>query len=556
MAAKILNIEVGDRLVKVCCTVPGNKGCRVLEGFMFKTPEGCVTDGMIENPEALSDELVNQLNERRLRGIKNVVFTVASSKIASREVKLPPVKDKYLPQLVATNATDYFPVDLSKYHVTQVLLERVKGADSYCRVLVLAAPLALLEGYFRLADFAGLSIRAIDSSGNSHYQVLRMLKEESVTMFIDVDCTASFVSFIQNDNLLLQRTFAFGGDELIAGYINETGKTADQYMEAYAELTVAAPAYAGDVPAFAEKDAAAELSRLVSSIARSADYFNSSRWEAATAQVVLMGPCGHLLGLKDAVAAATGLPTLYLEELKTPQQISHGLDNSSFYIGCIGSNIKPINFMPEDMRRSRKGAKPQSNEASIAPGIIGCAVFVAAAAAVSVFSIMSLNSSNVELASVKKEIASLEYAEQSFRTYEAYTQGEQALLQIQEQAANPNSKLVAFFEELERKMPTKILLLSAACTPEGVSMNVSVPGYEEAAVVLSQLRSFDSISSLEVTSMTKETDEAGFAKVNFSVNCLYGANPYITDQNPYSDVFAAPEQEQTETQSNEGEVQQ
>lgn len=554
MAAKILNIEVGDRLVKVCCTQLNKKGSRVLESFMFKTPEGCVTDGLIEDPETLSDELVAQLTESRLRNIKGVVFTVASGKIASREVKLPPVKDKLLPQLVETNATDYFPVDLSKYHVTYVLLERVKGVDAHCRVLVLAAPLNLLEGYFRLADFAGLNIKAIDSSTNSHYQALRILKEQSVTMFIDVDCTASFVSFIQNDSLLLQRTFAFGGDELISGYMSAEGKSAKQYLEAYSELTVSAPAFVG-AGAVSEQDTADGLSRLVNSIARSADYFNSSRWEAATAQVVLMGPCGHLIGLKEAITAATGLPTLYLEELSQAELISQGLDNASFYIGCIGSNLQPINFMPEHLRRSRKGAKLQTNETSIATGVAACAIFVVAAVAVSVMSIAAYKSANQERAAMKAEIGSLEYAEQIFLTYDAYQQGDQALLQVEAMTDNPNARLVDFFEELEKKMPAKILLLSASCTAEGVSMNLTVPGYDEAAVVLSQLRSFDSLSSAEVSSVSKETDEAGFETVSFSVNCLYGENPYLTYKNPYGDVFTETE-EQAQPETNEGQVQQ
>ena len=73
------------------------------------------------------------------------------------------------------------------------------------------------------------------------------------------------------------------------------------------------------------------------------------------------------------------------------------------------------------------------------------------------------------------------------------------MLQLRSLEETPNAQLVAFFEELEEKMPSQILLLSAVCTPESVSMNVTVPGLEEAAVVLSQLRSFKSLSQVNVS---------------------------------------------------------
>ncbi|NLV87413.1 MAG: hypothetical protein GX025_09415, partial [Clostridiales bacterium] len=86
MAGKLLYIEVGDRLVKVMSAVPQKKGLRAYKSFMFQPPEGSIFDGVIQNPEDLSEALVAQLLDHRLRGVKNVVFNLASGKVASREV--------------------------------------------------------------------------------------------------------------------------------------------------------------------------------------------------------------------------------------------------------------------------------------------------------------------------------------------------------------------------------------------------------------------------------------------------------------------------------------
>lgn len=549
MASKVLNIEVGDSVCKVCCTIPAKKSCRVTDSFMFQTPPDIVSDGVINDAGVLADKLALELERHELRGIKSAVFSVASAKIASREVKLPTMKDKQLAETVQTNAADYFPVDVTRYHVTHLLLERVKGAEGYCRVLVLAVPLSLLEGYFKLAELAKLDIKAIDSCSNSHYQAIRKLREPKVSMFVDVDCAGSFVSFISSDNLLLQRTFAFGGGELVSSYLQKSGYGEEEYVRALSEVSEGSPDFVG-TEAVGDNIIQDDLSRLVYSIVRSVDYFNSFRWEAGTAQIVLMGPCGHVAGLKEQVMAATDLPTIYLEEIPGASGLCSGGDISA-YISCIGCNIAPVDFMPEFLRRRRNGALLETNETTLIKGIVGCAVLVLAAVAVAGLALMNFKQAQQRLYETKAEITRLEAAEQVYLTYNAYQQGEQAMLQLRALEETPNAELTAFFEELEEKMPSQILILSAVCTSEGVSMSVTVPGLEEAAVVLKQLRSFDSLSSVNVSGIITESDEAGYKTASFTLECSYGLNPYMNDINPYGEVFAA-----EPTPAGEAEVQQ
>ena len=534
MASKILNIEIGDSLVKVCCSASKKKTCNVTDSFMFPAPVESVNDGAINDPERLADRLREELDSHELRGIKGAVFTIASAKIASREIKLPVMKDKQIAETVKTNAADYFPVDITKYHVTHTLLERVKGADGFCRVLVMAVPLSLLEGYFKLAELAKLDIIAIDSCGNSHYQLIRRLKTREVTMFVDVDCTASFISFVQGDNLLLQRTLAFGGGDLVASYMQSNGIGEGGYVKALSAVSVNSPDYVGE-DAIGVSVIDEELSRLAHSMVRSVDYFNSFRWEASAAQIVLMGSCAHVSGLKERVAEATDLPTFYFEELKDANTLASGAD-VGVYIGCIGSNIAPVDFMPEFLRRRRKITKSEVEE-SLVKGIVACAVLVAGAVALCVLTALNYKSDLNNLHRVQQEIERLGAAEEVYLTYTAYQQGEQALLHVQTLASNPNSQLRAFFEELESKMPSGILVLTALCTTDGVTMSITVPSLEESAVTISQFRTFESLSQMEVSSVAIQRDEAGFETASFTISCSYGKNPYLNDINPYAEII-------------------
>lgn len=522
MAQKTLNLEIGDRLTKACMCIPKGKAYQIERSFMFQTPDSAVQDGQLIAPDIMAAELRSQLDSRGIKDAKNVVFTLTSGKVASREVTLPPMKDNRIKGVIEMNATDYFPVDMSKYHLTYSLLERKTGGDNPgCRVLVYAAPLSLLEGYFLLAEQAGLIITAIDFSGNSQYQALKSLSEGGgVTMFVNVDCTSSYASFAADGKLVMQRAFNCGGDELVLGYMNAAGMKAEQYLEAL-EYCCRSPEDFAQSGVMTEEEAAEARSRLVGNILRSSDYYNSNHWDLQVERIVLMGPCGRLTGLREHVSSAAGVEALWLDGLPGVSSLANETDAASTYISCIGSAVAPLDFIPPQLRVDKKKLRKAGGEASMTPGIIVCVICVLAAAALGVFSILNYSSLSEEKANLEKQISQLEFARDAYETYLLYQAAEGSMLSLSGAIDSPNDRLADFVEELERSMPSEILLLSAVCTREGVSMNVTVPSYAEVAVTLVQLRAFSSVSGVSVSSISESLDESGFTYCSFSVTCTY-----------------------------------
>ncbi|MFB0920585.1 MAG: pilus assembly protein PilM, partial [Oscillospiraceae bacterium] len=123
MAAKVLNIEICDQTISVCRTARKGKSVRIFDAFVFPTPEGCVSDGVISDPTLLANELRMQLASHGISHTKNAVFSLTSSKIAAREVKLPPMKKKLIASAIHTNSVDYFPIDLKSYHIAYYVLD-------------------------------------------------------------------------------------------------------------------------------------------------------------------------------------------------------------------------------------------------------------------------------------------------------------------------------------------------------------------------------------------------------------------------------------------------
>lgn len=519
MAAKMLSIEIGDRLVKVCQSVKKGKSYQITDSFMFQTPGQSVSDGQILDDKLLGQHLKQNLVAHGASEVKNTTFVLSSSKVASREVFLPPMKENLIKSVIETNASEYFPVDMSNYQVTFSLLEKVTSPEAGLRVLVTAAPKTMLGGYLRLAEQAGLAVEAIDYCGNSQYQVLRGMPGNDTVMYVDVSISNTIVTMMRSGILLLQRNFGFGGDEMISAVMRAGEMEDNEYLEALKkcenEDTVNL--------ILGEGQGENSLTRLLNGIVRSADFFKSNNADATVDKVVLMGTCCKLAGLQKMVREQMNKETILLHDVSGVEFVANSADAVSTYISCIGALVEPLALVPTEMMQKRRAAaaRAKKDPNSIKTGVIVCAVCAGLAVILSAGSVIGYLRAEHQKQTMQARMEKLADSEKTYQTYVSYRQMQQDLTMVGDYAKTPNAQLTAFFDELEIKMPSSILILSATCDAQGVSMNITVPGLEEAANVISQLRSFESIQSILVGTITETPNDAGVRTASFSLSAAY-----------------------------------
>lgn len=127
MAKKVLSILIGSECTKVCelnyKRKYKNKSIRVYKSIVFKTPEGSVEDGLIKDMNIFGEELKSRLKASKIKSDR-VIFTINSSKIANREIVMPPIKEKRIMDIIKTGASEYFPVDMEDYILSYKVLEK------------------------------------------------------------------------------------------------------------------------------------------------------------------------------------------------------------------------------------------------------------------------------------------------------------------------------------------------------------------------------------------------------------------------------------------------
>lgn len=127
MAKKVLSIVIGAECAKVCEVSYKknykNKGIRVYRSTSFPTPPDTIEDGYIRDKAAFGEELKNRLKTAKIKSDK-VIFSITSSKIANREVIMPPAKEKRIMDIIKTGASEYFPIDMKDYVLSYQILEK------------------------------------------------------------------------------------------------------------------------------------------------------------------------------------------------------------------------------------------------------------------------------------------------------------------------------------------------------------------------------------------------------------------------------------------------
>jgi type IV pilus assembly protein PilN len=524
MANKVLGIEIGERLIKVC-EINAGPGVKKVSGcVMFQTPPGAVVDGEIKDPEGIVSVLKENLQKSGLKN-KKVIFTISSGRIAIREVTIPPVKESRIKAIVEASAADYFPVDMSRYHITYTLQERkTSGEDAGNRLLVMAAPLLILDGYFNLATLMGFTVQAIDYSGNSQFRLLETMHNEGVTMYVDINGAYSITTVLKKNKLLMQRTFPSGVDDYILAYMNGLGKDESDYLSTLQEIN-AMPAQPANDASAADGEANEYLSRLVGNISRIADYYNSSNWETPIERLVLTGIGASVAGLKDAIAESTGLAVAFmlkLDKVSAPSNLESVLP---LFISCLGCSNDPVDFIPEKYSKAKKKEANKKKE-SLSFGVTVLVIGIVGAAALSASAFFSYISAQDEKQKIEKQVAELAYSETVYNNALAYNKFKDDVSVLEKAIKSPNDDLRQFIDELEKKMPSEINILSANCTKTGINMNITVQSKTAAAKTIQQLRSFDSISDIVVGQISELVDESGNRSVSFSVGCTYSYVPF------------------------------
>ena len=542
MNNRVLSIEIGNSFTKICEIDYKVKKPKVYKVLTVETPEGVVVDGMLQPTQEYADHLVNALGTNGIR-TKKVIFTISSTRVASREVQIPNVKASKIEALVKTNANDYFPVDLTQYEIGHYLAGGLTE-EGKLRVMALAVPKALLDSYYQLAQMCGWEVECFDYSSNSLYQILRDEKSEKVTMMIKIDENSTIVTVLSAGKVLLQRTVAYGVQDAIETMIASGAYAVSDPMSAVERFQKKTclnrvlhqgdklweenagrweDEDAGNVEVTAARQKiTSSLEPLIVGVSRVIDFYDSRNSDTPIERTYVTGLGGSFSGMSKLFTNCLERKVHTLSDMEDKIGMSKAIRSTrpAAYISCLGAVLAPVGLIDKSQQKA-KGMTVVSGTnytfVSVAVLVLGVILSIAMA----VTSLTRYFGTVAENVALQERVEELQPSQTVYNEYLSTAAQYDKYKYLYEYTENPNENLVEFINELEQILPSSFWTNSFSSDMEGISMSVTVEGKAAAARTILNIRNMESIEDVQISNITDTQNELGESAVTFSITGTY-----------------------------------
>lgn len=528
MAKKVIVVRVGVTEVQVVHMENTNSYPIIYGCVRFPTPENAVRDGHIVDVAEVATRIHKACVEKGIR-TKNVIFTVASSKIASREMSIPVVKKKAKIQpLVMAKVPDLFPIDADKYifsYVTQGKPHKNDEDGMVQDVLVFAAPSELIDSYYTLADAAGLHIVSIEADGNAVFQVMRRQVKEGVSMSVQINQASTLVNIISGDKLLLQRVVPYGINVFTEVMIQEPAFQTPTEEEAYTLLKRNRVILHNLNTENTENNPSIEkrievtdnASFLIGNIVRVIEYYNTKYKDQPIQEVICMGQGCAIAGIHELLSNELGIPAYTPTEI-AGVRFNRRVNINAYilqYINCFGSVFESVNFVAKAITQ-REEKKGTMTGAVI---VFACCLLASVLlSGFSVFRLIEARENNETWSSRCNAMSPIQNEYESLLDIEL----NRALITVVDLATTTNNNSFHdLLEEIESYCPKTFKIQSISSDEDTVTVNaVSTDKLLSLSALQMQLSKIQGIQNVKIDSIT-ETSEAMTKRKQYSYTMTF-----------------------------------
>ena len=514
MAKRVLSMEIGQATTRVVEIDYMSKAPKIYQAFSLETPRDMVQDGVVSRNE---DFLINLKAELRRREIKtdSVVFTVASSRIANREARIPLVKENKILPLITANAAEYFPVDMNQYHLVYNILGKIdtKEEKQY-RLSLLAVPNDVTTSYLDLAHSLQMHIKAIDYVGNSIFQVVRQDFANGTNAVIKIDEHTSLVTIVKDGEIVLQRSVAHGVNGVIENMmeLDVYGENLDYYgatkafttnhcIRRYLNVDVdyQEPEDTSDEIMMSRIMLTENLRYLIGNIGRILEYYVSRNDNEPIDSIELVGIGADFIGLDELLSNELGYNVQNYDGLNMIKIMSTGYTDVTMHVlaACVGASMKPLQLLSPELM---KGEKQQSLVIPFA-FMIAC---LAIALALFLVGQIQVNNKEKEKTDIEKELEANQYLKEIKENHEATMATRDTVIVYGDVEKDYNKEFVAFLEELEEKMPHSYQAIDIEADGAQILMQIDCATKEDLATIAQELYKFRTVIITDISKVSEE----------------------------------------------------
>lgn len=518
MPKKGLAIDIGSEKIKIIQYHRNKDKLKVLHSVVVSTPTGIISDGLINDKTKLSTIIREELEAANIRE-KDVVFTVASSKIITREVDLPELKANKLDTLIKMNSDEYFPVNLADYTLDYTIIEHIEGEPKQVKVNIIAALTSLLSDYHEVAMGASLRLAGIDYAGNSSVSFAMHQKIQGTYMLLDLGSDTTMVTIMNEGVPRFSRNLVYGTRLVNNSIQNHFGVDyAEAVKIAKERVLLSDEAHESD---FLSGDVTGAMNQILNGISRLIDYY-TSRNKDNLSKVYLVGGGTQIQGIADYVEHFFNIKTEIIKEFHHVTATEEAFRNQNFYFAnVVGAVYSKVNLLPKAILNKDKYRAQKRVKYEIA--LLGILALVV----ITYLPFAQVQNLNKEKERITTEIETKKIIQPILDEHALVSASRDFREMIYATSNNSSETLVAVFELMEKEIPQGISYLNLVNTETGMMISCVSTDKLTSVNLLKALKALtldDKIifQKVFIPAISESTSESGESLYyTFSITCDY-----------------------------------
>ena len=503
MEQKLLSIYIGNDVTRICELVKkSNTSIIVNNATEVTTPSGALDDGYITDVPSIAEAVRGCVFGRGFSA-KNVIFTISSKKIASKEIVIPYVKgDKKISQILQANAAEYFPMSATNDFIfAHTVMENFQDDEGKkTRLTAVAAPRDMVESYYELADELRLSVESIDYVGNSVLQLLSLqMKEGTTELVLQIEKEATFVNIMSGKDVILQRSVPYGKNAVINSMM-EIKKLSEK------EAKVLLSNRKMIEEQVTEEEYAEAVRYLVSSIGRIVEYHRSRNPERIIDGIKVFGEGSAIEGIDEVLQAELGAEVSHFEQLNGVRVSGKAYltaETALHYLANFGAVLNPIGLTLTQSKSKESTGKLINVILFV---ILGIAVVVMGT--ITTLKLLKYFGLRAEEKYIEEDIASMEDIEQIAQRYEETVAAYKTIKNFADGTVSDEEMVLQFILDLEKVLPSDARIDDFVSEDGVVTFDVTGTTKDEVADLIVQLKKLDYIDEILLTEI--KDDDAPF----------------------------------------------
>lgn len=235
MQKTLLGLDIGSHTIKAVQLTREPKVNTLLAAGFIATPAKAISAGGPNDEQLLANSINRLVHDMKITSTE-VSMSLPSLKVINRVIEVPEMKEDELASSIQWEAEQYIPLPLSKVKIDYAIINK-NPETKKMKLLLVGAPIDIIEKYMRIATTAGLTPVAMEteilavgrSIGHSYGQLKNII-------IVSMGADMTDIALIHDQVLIFSKSYPIGGNTLTKAIAEELGfeeAQAEEYKKTY-----------------------------------------------------------------------------------------------------------------------------------------------------------------------------------------------------------------------------------------------------------------------------------------------------------------------------------